>query len=78
LQAAVTPLGEEGVMLPVLGLRLDMYTAAGWINVFLGILNFILFLPWFFSEKRIAAREAMHSRGLSSGKCLLFATADNF
>lgn len=48
LQAVVVPLGNEGVWLIPNKLKLDMYTAAGWINVFMAILNFIMFLPFFF------------------------------
>lgn len=45
LQAMVTPLGEEGMsFLP----GVNMYTAAGWLNVFMAIGNFCLFLPIFF------------------------------
>ncbi|XP_012265280.2 major facilitator superfamily domain-containing protein 8 isoform X2 [Athalia rosae] len=64
LQAAVTPLGDEGFYL--LGLPFNMYTMAGWINVVLGVLNFILFLPWNFKERKIAVREAMQSQGKAS------------
>lgn len=65
LQAAVTALGEKGVSLGG-GLRLDMYTAASWINVLFGVVNFAMFLPVFFKEKRIAAREAMLKQGADS------------
>ncbi|KAH0954966.1 hypothetical protein HN011_001031 [Eciton burchellii] len=61
LQAAVTPLGDHGVtfmMLPI-----NMYTAAGWINVIMGIFNFISFFPWNFKEHKIAIKEAMHNEG---------------
>lgn len=68
LQAAVTPLGDEGFY--ILGLPFNMYTMAGWINVFLGILNFIFFLPNNFKERKIAAREAMREQGKSSGKII--------
>lgn len=45
LQAIVTPLGDKGLSyLP----GLNMYTAAGWLNVFMAIGNFCLFLPVFF------------------------------
>ncbi|KAJ0183569.1 hypothetical protein K1T71_001545 [Dendrolimus kikuchii] len=72
LQAAATPLGP-GAPYPPPGdysrpLRLDMYTAAGWINVLLGLLNFLLFLPWCFKERKIAAREAMIAQGKDSEK----------
>ncbi|XP_055705304.1 major facilitator superfamily domain-containing protein 8 isoform X3 [Phlebotomus papatasi] len=62
LQAAVTQLGEKGLVIPGF-LHLNMYTAAGWINVLLGILNFCMFLPMFFKERRIAAKEAMILQG---------------
>lgn len=59
LQAAVTPLGDSGYRISPNFIALNMYTAAGWLNVTLGIINFILVLPVFFKEKSIAAREAM-------------------
>uniref|UniRef100_A0A336LTZ4 CSON004721 protein n=2 Tax=Culicoides sonorensis TaxID=179676 RepID=A0A336LTZ4_CULSO len=65
LQAAVTPLGDEGYMLWNF-LPLDMYTAAGWINVFLSIINFCLFLPGIFEERKIAAKEIMILQGKTS------------
>ncbi|XP_066596400.1 major facilitator superfamily domain-containing protein 8 [Prorops nasuta] len=61
LQAAVTPLGDKGVTL--FFLPINMYTMAGWINVFMGILNFIMFLPGNFTEYKIAIREAMRDDG---------------
>ncbi|XP_043784178.1 major facilitator superfamily domain-containing protein 8 isoform X1 [Apis laboriosa] len=61
LQAAVTPLGEKGVYF--INIPINMYTMTGWINVIMGILNFILFLPWNFTERRIAIREAMRNEG---------------
>lgn len=72
LQAAAAPLGP-GAPYPPPGdysapLRLDMYTAAGWINAVLGLINFILFLPWCFKERKIAAREAMIAQGKDSGE----------
>lgn len=72
LQAAAAPLGA-GAPYPPPGdfsvpFRLDMYTAAGWINALLGTINFILFLPWCFKEKKIAAREAMIAQGKDSEK----------
>lgn len=45
-----------------------MYTAAGWINAFLGSVNLLLFLPFCFKERKIAAREAMIVQGKDSGK----------
>lgn len=70
LQAAATPLGP-GAPYPPPGdysqpFRLDMYTAAGWINALLGTINFLLFLPWCFQERKIAAREAMIVQGKRS------------
>lgn len=48
LQAIVTPLGEHGLAsLP----GLNMFTAAGWLNVFMAIGNFCLFLPIFFEVR---------------------------
>ncbi|KAJ2951313.1 hypothetical protein O0L34_g5715 [Tuta absoluta] len=72
LQAAAAPLGPGPPYDPPGDystlFRLDMYTAAGWINAILGLVNFILFLPWCFKEKKIAAREAMVAQGKDSEK----------
>lgn len=65
LQAAVTPFGAKGFTF--LGLPFNMYTMCGWINVALGIVNIIFFLPWYFKERHIAAREAMINQGKTSG-----------
>lgn len=65
LQAAVTPFGEDGVHF--LHIPINMFTMTGWINVVMGILNFVLFLPWNFTEHRIAIREAMHNEGKETG-----------
>jgi hypothetical protein len=70
LQAAVTPLGDKGIPIIPGILTLDMYTAAGWVNVLLGVLNCLLFLPSVFRERRIAAREAMLHHGMESGTLL--------
>lgn len=72
LQAAVTPLGPGSTPDTAGFLTLDMYTAAGWINVLLGVLNFVLFLPFSFKERKIAAKEAMRARGTRSGKSCTF------
>ena len=48
LQAAVTPLGDKGFTIFNGLLKIDMYTASAWINVLLGIVNFILFFPFIF------------------------------
>lgn len=66
LQTAVVPLGDEGFWIIPGKLKLDMYTAAGWINVFMGIVNFCLFLPFIFKERKIAAKEAMFKHGKES------------
>ncbi|KZC09574.1 Major facilitator superfamily domain-containing protein 8, partial [Dufourea novaeangliae] len=66
LQAAVTPLGENGFYF--LNLPVNMYTMTGWINVIMGVLNFALFLPWNFKEHRIAIREAMRDQGKTTEK----------
>lgn len=63
LQAAVVPLGKKGVWLIPQKLKLNMYTAAGWINVLFSICNVYLFLPSVFKEHKIAAREAMLKQG---------------
>lgn len=61
----MTVLGAQGVSMGG-GMHLDMFTAASWINVLLGAVNFIMFLPFLFKEKRIAAREAMLKQGAES------------
>lgn len=67
IQTVVVPLGNEGILL--FGkLHLNMYTACGWINVLFSIVNFILFLPFVFKERKIAAREAMLKKGLNTEK----------
>ncbi|KAF4522922.1 hypothetical protein B566_EDAN012081, partial [Ephemera danica] len=68
VQVLVTPLGDSGV--PVFGgaLTINMYTAAGWVNVALSLTNLLLFLPCVFRERRIAGREAMRDQGTSSEK----------
>lgn len=64
LQAAVTFLGPQGFY--IFGLPINMYTSVGWINVLLGILNFLLFLPGNFTEHKIAAREALKEQNDSN------------
>ncbi|XP_045499018.1 major facilitator superfamily domain-containing protein 8 [Colias croceus] len=72
LQAAAAPLGPGAPYPPAsdqpFQLRLDMYTAAGWINAFLGTINILLFLPCCFKERKIAAREAMLVQGKETEK----------
>lgn len=67
LQAAAAPLGPGPPYAAPGALRLDMYTAPAWINAALGLLNFLLFLPWCFKERKIAAREAMIAQGADNG-----------
>lgn len=66
LQALVTPLGPEGS--EYFGLKINMYTASGWSNVLLGAINFILFLPYFFKDRRVAAKEQMFLQGKATEK----------
>ncbi|XP_037969233.2 major facilitator superfamily domain-containing protein 8 [Plutella xylostella] len=67
LQAAAAPLGP-GSPTDTGFLRLDMYTAAGWINAVLGVVNLLLFLPWCFKDRQIAAKEAMRAQGKQTEK----------
>ncbi|XP_055379060.1 major facilitator superfamily domain-containing protein 8 isoform X1 [Condylostylus longicornis] len=67
LQAAVTPLKSEGILIFDF-IKLDMYTAAGWINVLMSICNVCLFLPVVFQERKIAAKEVMKIQGRKSEK----------
>ncbi|XP_059487395.1 major facilitator superfamily domain-containing protein 8-like [Neocloeon triangulifer] len=66
IQTAVSPLGDKGI--PFFGgqVHLNMYTAAGWVNVLLAAINFILFLPCCFQEQPIAAKEAQKKQGTAS------------
>jgi MFS transporter, ceroid-lipofuscinosis neuronal protein 7 len=45
-----------------------MYTCPGWVNVLLGIINFFLFLPMIFQDRRVAAREQMLIHGKETEK----------
>ncbi|XP_039289123.1 major facilitator superfamily domain-containing protein 8 [Nilaparvata lugens] len=57
LQAVVTFL-KDGTML--FGcIPFDMYSATGWMNVMLGLINMVLLMPHIFVERPIAAKEAM-------------------
>lgn len=67
LQGVFTPLGSEGVKM-LYNIPLSMYTAPGWLNVFLGLLNLIFFFPNVFQDKRVAAREQMLIHGKESEK----------
>jgi len=68
LQAAVVKLGDDGYWLIDGKLKLNMYTASGWINFFMALINVILFLPCFFKEHKIASKEAMAKHGTKSEK----------
>lgn len=68
IQTVVVPLGNDGIKLMGGKMHLNMYTACGWINVIFSIFNFILFLPFVFKERKIAAREAMLKKGLQTEK----------
>lgn len=68
LQAAVTPLGDRGIPLFNTKIHINMYTAAGWLNALMGIINFSMFLPIFFKEHRIAAKEVMIMNGMQNEK----------
>ncbi|KAJ8967435.1 hypothetical protein NQ314_002883 [Rhamnusium bicolor] len=68
IQAAVVPLGGDGVWLIKNHLKLNMYTASGWINVFLALLNIYFFFPSVFKEYKIAAKEAMIKLGKDNEK----------
>lgn len=49
LQSCVTPFGESGITIIPGLIELNIYTAAGWINVAMSILNIVLCLPVFFT-----------------------------
>lgn len=66
LQAFVTMLGDPGIVVMRGVIHLNMYTAAGWINVVLGFLNFLMFMPAVFTERNIAAKELMLRHGKTS------------
>ncbi|XP_063909140.1 major facilitator superfamily domain-containing protein 8 [Zophobas morio] len=68
IQAAVVPLGDEGFWLIPHKLKLNMYTASGWINVIFSLFNMYLFLPHVFKEHKIAGREAMLKQGKNNEK----------
>jgi MFS transporter, ceroid-lipofuscinosis neuronal protein 7 len=67
LQGAFTPLGSQGFVFMKI-FHINMYTAPGWVNVFLGLINFILFLPFVFQDRRVAAREQMLIHGKETEK----------
>lgn len=66
LQAAFTLLGEGVRIFDTF--PLSMFTAPGWVNVLLGIVNIFIFLPHFFKDHDIAVREQMILQGKESAK----------
>jgi len=56
IQAALTPLKEHELG-PEGEIFFDMYTSTGWVSAATGILCFVLYLPFIFSENYISARE---------------------
>lgn len=67
LQGIFTPLGSEGFKMSF-GLPLSMYTAPSWVNVLLALFNIFLFMPRFFQDTRVAAKEQMLLHGNESEK----------
>lgn len=67
IQGAFTPLGKHGITI-LKYFNLNMYTAPGWVNVFLGIINLFMFLPLCFQDRRVAAREQMIIQGKETEK----------
>lgn len=47
---------------------LNMYTAPGWVNVFLGIVNMTFYLPCLFKDHHIAVKEQMALQGKKNAK----------
>ncbi|XP_060524429.1 major facilitator superfamily domain-containing protein 8 isoform X2 [Cylas formicarius] len=68
IQAAVVPLGDDGLWIIPNRLKLNMYTASGWINAALSLINIFLFLPKYFKEYKVAAKEAMVKQGKTNEK----------
>lgn len=66
LQAAFTLLGD-GIKIFDL-FPLSMYTAPGWVNVVLGAINIVIFLPHIFKDHNIAVREQMMLQGKQNAK----------
>lgn len=52
IQAALTPLGEEGEISKDSTFVSDMYTATGWVSAATGLLALILFMPGIFKEHK--------------------------
>lgn len=68
IQAAVVPFGNDGFWIIPNHLKLNMYTATGWLNVLLALGNFCLFLPSIFHEHKVAEREAALKQASSSSQ----------
>lgn len=66
LQAAFTAI-SDGIF--IFGkLPFSMYTAPGWVNVVLGIVNMFLFVPKFFKDSNIALKEQIVKDGKENSK----------
>lgn len=63
IQAALSTIGMEGLMW--YGLRINMYTMAGWICAALGVVYILFLNPSCFVHRTIAAQEAMKTTGFS-------------
>lgn len=67
LQGVFTALGGDGYKM-AFGLHFSMYTAPGWLNVILALGNLFFFLPRFFQDRRVAAKEQMLIHGNENEK----------
>uniref|UniRef100_A0A3F2YX76 Major facilitator superfamily (MFS) profile domain-containing protein n=1 Tax=Anopheles farauti TaxID=69004 RepID=A0A3F2YX76_9DIPT len=63
IQATLSTMGKEGFMW--CGLRINMYTLAGWICALVGVIFVIFLNPSCFVHRTIAAQEAMKTIGSS-------------
>jgi MFS transporter, ceroid-lipofuscinosis neuronal protein 7 len=66
LQALFTLLGDGIKIFGVF--PFSMYTAPGWVNVVLGAINIVIFLPHIFKDHNIAIREQMMLQGKDNAK----------
>ena len=66
LQALFTLLGDGVKIFNIF--PLSMYTAPGWVNVILGALNIVIFLPHIFKDHNISVREQMMIQGKENAK----------
>lgn len=57
IQSMTIPFGETGVWLIPNTLKLDMYTAVGWIGLIISVINMLLFMPSVFQEHPMNKRE---------------------